>query len=333
MKFFIIIVKYLSSDDSLSAAMEQGTLTREADSGGERMRTLILDSPEALGALNNPLRTRMLELLYHTPRYPAELAKELHMHEQKVYYHIKQLLNAGFLVEEERKEIRGTVAKRYRTSALAYSIVLSQEWEAAREGMREGPKEARWFFSPFLDGDRLSGAIVVGSPDPHGRYKSYARDGHYAVELSLFLGNIAGMPEDFGVLLDVDVKKEKRYDADMILIGGPITNSITEEINGKLPVTFLENPTGIESRRSGKRYFNETVGVVECVKSPFAPSRHILLIAGVRAIGTKSAILALTREKNLIQKAYTAKNREFSLVVEGFDLDGDGKVDSIEILE
>ena len=43
----------------------------------------------------------------------------------------------------------------------------------------------------FYENNSFCGLIVVGAPDPHGPYKSSARDGHYAIHLSFYLGTLA----------------------------------------------------------------------------------------------------------------------------------------------
>ena len=53
---------------------------------------IIVDNPSALKIIDHPIRLKILKLLAKTPMYPAELAKELKMHEQKVYYHIKLII-------------------------------------------------------------------------------------------------------------------------------------------------------------------------------------------------------------------------------------------------
>ena len=76
-------------------------------------QAIILDNPSSISLIDHPIRIKILELLNKTPMYPAELAKELNLHEQKVYYHIKQLLNADVLQIVEKQEIRGTIAKKF----------------------------------------------------------------------------------------------------------------------------------------------------------------------------------------------------------------------------
>ena len=55
----------------------------------------------------------------------------------------------------------------------------------------------------FIDQEnKFDGLIIVGSPNPHGIFKTSARDGHYAIQLAFFLGNVCNLPSGFVVKLD-----------------------------------------------------------------------------------------------------------------------------------
>src|SRR3989344_7561472 len=72
------------------------------------------------------LALKILELLAHEPAYPKDIAKKLKMHEQKIYYHIRQLEKAG-LVEHKGSEVKqGAIAKYYQLTEPAFAIVLKQ---------------------------------------------------------------------------------------------------------------------------------------------------------------------------------------------------------------
>jgi hypothetical protein len=49
-------------------------------------------------------------------------------------------------------------------------------------------------------------------------------------------------------------------------------------------------------------------------------------------VGTKACVLALTKFWKEALRNFTATD-DFAAVIQGFDLDGDGKVDAIEALE
>jgi hypothetical protein len=57
----------------------------------------------------------------------------------------------------------------------------------------------------------------------------------------------------------------------------------------------------------------------------------VIVLAGNKAVGTKACVLALTKFGDKTLKKFVSD--KFAAVIQGFDLDGDGKVDSIEVLE
>jgi hypothetical protein len=54
-------------------------------------------------------------------------------------------------------------------------------------------------------------------------------------------------------------------------------------------------------------------------------------VAGVRSIGTKSAVIALTSYSEEILRNYKDQE-EWALVVQGFDMNSDGKIDYVDIV-
>ncbi len=301
----------------------------------------IFDDPERLRAVLSRLSWRILQVLGEKEMYPMEVAKKLKVHEQKVYYHMRKLVSTGAVrvVREEKK--KGAVAKYFKTSFPAFGVELPFGYRKFKNVSIPGVGErVRRFLSPFLkEYNTLDGKIVVGSPDPHGPFKARARDGHYASFLTLFLGQLVDLPEDFVIKLDVDMKAEKEEDNNLILVGGPGTNLITQEINEFLPVRFNMVPSkhgfflgGLVSQKTKNLYTADTIGVVARITNPWNPKKRIIVLAGNKAVGTKACVLALTKYWKETLKNYSDEG-EFAVVIQGFDLDGDGKVDSVEVLE
>src|SRR3989475_8347395 len=89
--------------------------------------------------------------------------------------------------------------------------------------------------------------------------------------------------------------------------------------------------------RAFGNFFNEFVGggtfngcIVVKVPNPWDESRTCVICAGVTGAGTKAGILALTTFADDTLKGY--KSGRWGGVLRGTDLDGDGKVDSVETL-
>ena len=58
----------------------------------------------------------------------------------------------------------------------------------------------------------------------------------------------------------------------------------------------------------------------------------VIVVAGVRSIGTKSAVLGLTNYASQILKNYN-EGHEWAIVVQGFDMNADGKIDHVDVLK
>ena len=312
------------------------------DNNAQKVKNIALvNDPQRLKLILNALSWKMLIMLSEKEMYPLEIARKLGIHEQKVYYHIRKLCRAGAITVAREEEKKGAIAKYYKVAAPAFGIELPQEYRVIKKlsllGMEE---QIQKFFKEFVRKDgTFDGKIVVGSPTPHGPFKTSARDGHYASHLTFFLGQFVKPPEDFAIKLDVDVKAEKEEKNNLILVGGPGTNFLAEEVNEFLPIKFNMRASeegflfgGLVSKKTGRVYTADAVGVVAKVVNPWDKSKRVIVLAGNKAVGTKACVLALTDYWQKTLKDYSGED-PFAKVIQGFDLNGDGKVDSIEVLE
>jgi DNA-binding transcriptional ArsR family regulator len=287
-----------------------------------------LKKPENIRGIDHPIRMSILRLLARAPMYPAELARVLGMHEQKVYYHIKQLARADAITVVGKRDIRGTTAKSYAPKGMNFCFELDFKGRHIRELQKEADTALDLFLEPFVSRGRLNSKIVVGSPDPHGPFKARARDGHYAIDLALYLGGLCSVPKRFSTMLDVDT--DLKGHGNLILVGGPVTNLAMARVNDHLPARFSDKkPWGIRGKDT---YTDDNIGLIAKIANPHFEKLSILVIAGIRYAGTKSAVLGLTRHSKLILSRYSGQT-PFYAIVQGFDLDGDGRIDSVELLE
>src|SRR6266480_3986513 len=285
----------------------QGTVGREA---------LLLDRPERARAVASPLAWRILQELAKAPDYPNALAARLKVHEQKVYYHVRRLEAAGFLevVREEPK--RGASARILAPTADAFAIVLKGRGSPVSSPMLAHAGAVTRFLEEFTRDGTFAGSIVVGSPYTHGPFNTTARDSPYAVELGFFLGRLFAAPKGLVVRLDTEVKALGPGKEDMILVGGPVANIITMDLNPHLAVNFDW----------------KQVWLIAKVRNPWNPDRVIVLLSGLHAVGTMAAILGLTRFADDVLDGF-APGDDFYRVVAGQDRDGDGRLDAVSILE
>lgn len=321
--------------------MNKRLLLREENQTQQVKEIMIVEDPQKLKLVLNRLSWRILVMLSEKEMYPLEIAKTLGIHEQKVYYHIRKLAKAGAIIIAREEEKQGATAKYYKATAPAFGVELPQEYKSIKKvSLLSMDERIQKFFKEFVGKDgTFDGKIVVGSPTPHGPFKTSARDGHYASHLTFFLGQFARMPAEFAIKLDVDVKAEKEEKNNLILVGGPGTNLLTQELNEHLPIRFNMQPSeqgflfgGLVSRKTANVYTADVVGLLAKIVNPWDKSKLVLVLAGNKAVGTKACVLALTDFYEKTLQDYHGEDT-FARVIQGFDLDGDGKVDSIEILE
>ncbi len=72
-----------------------------------------------------------------------------------------------------------------------------------------------------------------------------------------------------------------KSNGDIILIGGPITNSITKKISNELAIPITNKNPGRDT------------GVIQKIKNPYNPTYNIYVLAGSDRWGTKACVLAL----------------------------------------
>lgn len=299
-------------------------------------KIVVFDNVEHIRVLSNPLAWQIMQLLSDTPMYPIEIAKKLRIYEQSAYYYVRKLVEIGALEEAGTNHVRGGTARLYHSSSPAFGIEMG--WGQSQLDFQNRSnyerRHARRFFNDYIVNNSFKGLIVVGAPDPHGPYRSSARDGHYAVQLAFFLGTISNIPPEFIVKLDADAKAEKVIEGNnLISIGGPGTNIITAEFNKFLPIKFNEKNfwSGLVAGSSAKPYNLDNQGLIAKIKNPYNDGKYIIIVAGVRSIGTKSAVIALTNYSEEILKSYQ-NEEEWALVVQGFDMNADGKIDHVDII-
>jgi DNA-binding transcriptional ArsR family regulator len=319
----------------------QRKLLLQDDGQTQQIKEISLQSnPQKLKDMLGDLSWKILCMLSKKEMYPIEIAKQLGVHEQKVYYHIRKLERAGAITVSREENKKGATAKYYKTVSQAFGIEFPDGYKLIHNlCIPDVSQQLQEFFKEFTCNGVFDGKIVVGSPQAHGPFKTSARDGHYAAHLALFLGQFAKMPTEFAVKLDVDVKAEKEEKNNLILVGGPGTNLLTQEINEYLPIKFVMQSSaqgfllgGLSSKKTGQTYTSDVSGLVAKIVNPWDSSKRIIVLAGNKAVGTKACVLALTNFWKKTLEKYKDEDT-FAVVIIGFDLDGDGKVDSIEVRE
>jgi len=271
-------------------------------------------------------RMEILKMLATEPMYPAQIARAMDMQVQAVYYHIKLLEKAGLVGFVEYEEQRGAIAKKFATSADSFAVVLNPKaWAKYREEKVRVPS----LLAPFVKNGNFNGKMVLGSPDPHGKYRARGNE-LCMVEFSMLLGHYANFSFPLYVL-DTELKESDKK-KNLILAGGPKVNTLVLEVNRHLPIRFDEKSFDVKSKLSGKKY-GENIGLVELIDNPFNKSKKILFLGGLNQNGTRAAVLGITKKLKEIEEGNAYDSTVIAKVVEGYDDNGDGVVDAVEILE
>ncbi len=295
-------------------------------------RVLTSESPDSFQAASSELGQAILAHLARQPDYPSNMARHLHRNHQAVYYHVHGLERAGLIKRARRESIRGGRANLYSLTSEGYAV----EYDVPGEALPSLSSATRSrslgnFLKEYIQKGTFDGWIVVGSPEPHGPNRTQGRDGHYAVQLGFALGQFVTLPAKFPVRLDVDVRSEKLQRSNLLVVGGPRTNIVASELNEKLPIRFSEESFwGSIVDETGRRYVSEMEAVIAKIRNPWDQSKSCVLLAGLSGAGTKAAVIALTNMADLVLDDY--ERGDLGVVLKGVDLDGDGKVDSVEVL-
>lgn len=290
----------------------------------------LLESPEALKNLTSGLGWRILQE-FAEPACPMDVAKKLGVHEQKVYYHINKFKKARLIREVRRERRHGTMAVFYQAKDCAFGFRMAKT-QGSQEMKISSPKRSK-FMEPFVSGGRLNSRIIVGSPDPHGPWKARASDACCAIDFALFLGAFTDGTGTPNYKLDTEIR-EKDLRGNLILIGGPAANMITNRINSKMPISIqMKNDVKIFSSLSKRSYSEDENGLIAVIPNPWDKKSKILVIAGKRFQGTRAAILALIAKPERVFSGNKYDRSAMAKVVRGYDMDGDGTIDTAEILE
>ncbi len=82
----------------------------------------VINDPEVVRLISDPLRLRLLELLRQQPRTVKELADLLDVPRTRLYHHINLLEAHDLIVVDKTRVVSGITEKHYRATAYRLSI-------------------------------------------------------------------------------------------------------------------------------------------------------------------------------------------------------------------
>jgi len=303
------------------------------DSDGRIYGCKVIDNPKLLKTLSTKITFRILEELSIKPSTLSELSRCLSLTIQRLSYHLKHLIESG-LVEYTLEDIGGRKRKVYRLKHLGILVLPPGVKPVGKLSFSK--IEAIPALHPFVENGLFNALIVIGSPDPHGRYGYAASDGYSAIDLALFLGSFVNRNVDVVYKLDTQVTTEDRT-GNLILVGGPKSNMLTDEVNRFIPISFEYSDDlkdwMISSPLSGRRYLEKHIGLIARIENPFSTGKVILVLAGKGFRGTRAAIVGFIKYPDKVLEGNMYNPRVKCRVVRGLDADSDGIIDDVEFLE
>ena len=302
-------------------------VVEEIEDEQKAYKTLVLE-PRNLNVLNTELSLKILKELSKKPSCAMDISRKLKEHEQKIYYHLRRLEKAGIIKVIRTEERVGAIAKIFSVSSPFLSVKLFDGEPLVDVKTKSRELE---LLKPFVEKGKLNSTIIVGSPDPHGKYGAQASDGSVAIDLALLLGSFLDHTHP-NYRLDTEIRENDLKD-NLILIGGPKTNILIDKINDKLPFYFdTKHEFNIVSTFSKSVYADDDIGIIVRMKNPFAKDKEILVLSGKRFKGTRAAILALVKYLKKLEVG-NKYDEGIARIVQGIDRDADGRIDDVEFLE
>jgi DNA-binding transcriptional ArsR family regulator len=253
---------------------------------------------KGLEALNSEVRRSIIEEVSSGGVRVSDLVEAMDMDRQTAYYHLEKLQSAGLL------DSRGSRPKTFEVERSAYyfrpAFVKPEENPVMLDDVPD-------ILQGFVQNRKINARVVVGAPYPHGEHDRRHKSAYKAGEISAVLGNYGTRRQQ---LIHVDTGLDDSLrDMPLISVAGPLVNTLSDELNGKMPARFTGSHDRIITEKN--TYSGDETG--------FVARREIngelrMVVAGLFGLGTSAAIEALSSraselgEKGAVVKGYGTKH-------------------------
>lgn len=210
--------------------------------------------------------------------------------------------------------------------AALIGFLIGWGWQKLRKEVRI--RKARKFWQPFVeDGAK----IIIGR---HTQFDSFEPSGFVGVGSAMALTELNTFFDSLG-LRNIAISYADRIDGDslktnLMLLDGPDANSISREATLRIKtslkfgdsrrheIAIYDSTTRImyaPARRIDSKELGKDFGVIFKTSNPFAPNKHILLIAGSFGYGTWAAVRFAT-SKQFIEHPIVATGKNVECLIE-----------------
>ena len=241
---------------------------------------------KGLKTLSSDIRRKILVKASEKKVSIEDLTEKLDIKQQAAYYHVEDMLDSG-LIEATDGRPRYFTAEN---SAYYFrpDFVEPEENPLMLENVPE-------ILQGFVENRKIKARIIVGAPYPHGEHDRRHKSAYKAGEISAILGNYGRRRKQ---LIHTDTElDEKLREKPLISIAGPLVNTLSDELNGKMPAKFTESHDKIITEEN--TYSGDETGFI--AKTEIDGKRR-MVVAGLFGLGTSAAIEALSSRAGEIGK-------------------------------
>lgn len=253
---------------------------------------------KGLKSLNSDIRRKILEKASKKKVSIEDLTEKLDIKKQAAYYHVEDMLDSGLLEATDGRP------RYFATEDSAYyfrpDFVDPEENPLMLENVPE-------ILQGFAENRKIKARIIVGAPYPHGEHDRRHKTAYKAGEISAILGNYGRRREQ---LIHTDTElDEKLRQSPLISVAGPLVNTLSDELNGKMPAKFTESHDKIITEEN--TYSGDETGFIAKTE---VEGKKRLVVAGLFGLGTSAAIEALSSragelgEKGAVVRGYGTKH-------------------------
>ena len=297
----------------------------------QRVYDSLMLGPEHLGIFSSDLAVKIIGELAKQPLCAMDIAKKMKQNEQKIYYHLRKMRNAGIVKLNGTEQRYGMTAKMFQlVSPVIATKLYNEGYDTKKANIVQDPAVEE-FFKPFINEGKVNSSIIIGDPYPHGKFDMGSRDGAHVLDLAFLLGRLVKDNNSINYKFDTNVDSNDLKE-NLILFGEPKVNTVINKINSKLPIYFdYEKGYEIVSKASKSTYDAPRIGIIIKCENPWNRHKKILVLSGIGIRGVQASVIAVTQHTN--NMAEQTKNVTAARIVEGLDKDGDGIIDSVRFLE